>query len=277
MAVDQDSQVVVGFDVLAGDAGDATNALPLVEQVEANTGLEVEQTTGDCAYGGGPTRQAFAEADRDLLAKVPQEASRNGLFAKSAFEIDLQNERVTCPGGHVSTTFSTTPDGAKTFTFGCACADCPLRSQCTTSKTGRSVSVHPQEAMLQSARAYQKTPEGRARLRERVVVEHRLARLGQLGIGLARYVGRRKTRFQLMMACTLANLRWVWNWQARQETASSSDIAPEVASQQPSLSFLGRLRVCFGLLVPLWSVFVPRASLATSLQGIYPLSQRWAV
>jgi Transposase DDE domain len=110
---------------------------------------------------------------------VPQEASRKGLFAKSAFEIDLHNERVSCPAGQVTTPFSTTPEGGQTFGFGALCCECALRSQCTTAAKGRTVSVHAQEALLQSARAYPKSPEGRARLRERVVIEHRLARLGQ--------------------------------------------------------------------------------------------------
>jgi hypothetical protein len=259
IAVDEDSQIIVGLEVLAGDAGDATDVLTLVEQVEANTELAVAETTGDCAYGGGPTRAAFAEAERDLLAKVPQEASRNGLFAKSAFEIDLENERVTCPAGQVTTTFSTTPEGGKTFLFGSVCADCPLRALCTTSKTGRSVSVHPQEAMLQSARAYQRTPEGRARLRERVVVEHRLARLSQLGISQARYAGRKKTRFQLAMACALANFRWVWNWEARQMATANTASAQNRLSEQPDTSLRGRILACFGFLLSLRSILVPRA------------------
>jgi IS5 family transposase len=74
--------------------------------------------------------------------------------------------------------------------------------------------VHPQEALLQAARAFQQTPAGRQRLRERVGVEHRLARLGQLGIGQARYGGLQKTRFQLLLAATVANLRRTWNWSA---------------------------------------------------------------
>ena len=49
IAVDQDSQLIVGLQVLAGDAGDASGALSLVEQVEENTGLDVEETTADCA------------------------------------------------------------------------------------------------------------------------------------------------------------------------------------------------------------------------------------
>jgi len=266
IAVDEDSQLIVGLEVLSGDAGDATDVLPLVEQVEANTELPVSETTGDCAYGGGPTRAAFAQAQRDLLAKVPQETSRKRLFAKSAFEIDLDNDRVTCPAGQVTTTFSTTPEGGKTFGFGSVCAECPLRALCTTSAMGRSVSVHPQEALLQSARAYQRTPEGRARLRERVVVEHRLARLGQLGIGQARYVSRVKTRFQLAMACALANFRWVWNWEARQRADANTASAQNMSSERPDASFMGRILACFGLLLSLRSILVPRACAGMSLR-----------
>ena len=43
----------------------------------------------------------------------------------------------------------------------------------------------------------------------RVVVEHRLARLVHLGIRQSRYFGRAKTRFQLYLAATVANLTLV--------------------------------------------------------------------
>ena len=63
--------------------------------------------------------------------------------------------------------------------------------------------------MLQRARALQKS-EGYAEYRQRrVVVEHRLARLIQLGVRQARYFGRTKTLFQLLMAATVANLTLV--------------------------------------------------------------------
>ena len=49
-----------------------------------------------------------------------------------------------------------------------------------------------------------------ARARQcRLVVEHRLARLVQLGIRQARYFGRIKTRFQVYLAATVANLTLV--------------------------------------------------------------------
>lgn len=213
IAADVESQIIVAVEVLPGDAGDATGALELVEQAEANVQMAVEETLGDCAYGGAGTREAFAAAGRVLQAKVPAEAER-GLFPKSAFVLDLEHDTVTCPEGRTTGRYVLTHEGGKLFFFGSVCAGCPLRAYCTTSAQGRSVRVHPQEERIRVARAHQQSPQGRAHLRQRVVVEHRLARLGQLGIGQARYVGRKMTRFQLMMAATIANLRRTWNWTA---------------------------------------------------------------
>jgi hypothetical protein len=218
IAVDQDSQVIVGYNVLAGDAGDASGALELVNQVETNTDLEVAETTGDCAYGGGPTRKQFNDANRRLFAKVPKDTSTNGLFSKSAFTIDLEKNTVTCPAGNETSKYHQESDGGKKFIFGSVCSGCPLRSLCTTAAQGRSVTVNAQEDLIQDARNYQKTPEGRAHLRRRFVVEHRLARLAQLGIGQARYRGHKKTLFQLMMAAAIANFRLAWNHEAKLKT-----------------------------------------------------------
>ena len=97
------------------------------------------------------------------------------------------------------------------FRFDAAvCGVCPLRSQCVAAKpgTGRTVQLHPQEALLQQARALQRS-EAFAEYRQRRVVEHRLALLVQLGIRQSRYFGRAKTRFQLYLAATVANLTLV--------------------------------------------------------------------
>ena len=69
--------------------------------------------------------------------------------------------------------------------------------------------IHPQEGMLQQARALQQSADYDEYRARRVVVEHRLARLVQLGIRQARYFGRVKTKFQLYLAATVANLTLV--------------------------------------------------------------------
>jgi hypothetical protein len=224
VCVDVGTGLILSAEVLPGDCGDASGALALVEAAEANSGVAIEEVLADCAYGGGSTRQEFADAQRKLTAKVP--SLPNGpLFSKSAFTIDLpvegrslEHANVTCPGGVVAEYVQMEKDGGATFYFDGHCNGCPLRAQCTTSKQGRSIHLHPQEQLLQKARALQASPDGRAKLRKRLGVENALARLAHYGIGQARYIGHVKTRFQLTMAATVANFRRTWRWMAAQGT-----------------------------------------------------------
>ena len=80
-------------------------------------------------------------------------------------------------------------------------------AQCIPAKgrKGRWVLIHPQEALLQEARALQQSAGYEEYRERRVVVEHRLARLVHLGIRQFRYFGRVKTEFQLYLAATVAN------------------------------------------------------------------------
>jgi hypothetical protein len=86
------------------------------------------------------------------------------------------------------------------------CAQCPLRAQCTTSAKGCSVSIHPDEALLLELRERQQTPEGRAKLRTRVAVEHTLAHVGRWQGRRARYRGQRKNLFDLRRCAVVHNL-----------------------------------------------------------------------
>ena len=74
---------------------------------------------------------------------------------------------------------------------------------------GRTVALHPQEALLQQARAFQQSENFAEYRSRRQAAEHRQARLVQLGVRQSRYFGRSKTRFQLLMAATVANLTLV--------------------------------------------------------------------
>ena len=87
-----------------------------------------------------------------------------------------------------------------------ACARCSLRDQCTTRKSGRSVSTHRDEDFFQVLRARQATPEGRAKLRKRVGVEHTLAHIGAWQGKQARYRTLRKNLFDLRRMAVIHNL-----------------------------------------------------------------------
>jgi transposase len=206
LAVDPAEQWITATTVVAGNAPDAAVALALVEQTEANTDGSVAEALGDCAFGDGKTRQAFADAGRTLRAKVPAAPTR-GRLGKADFTLDLDAETCRCPAGQATEMLRTRPNGDQYFQFPAAvCQACPLREQCVTGTGGRVIPVHPQEPLLQAARAFQASPDFAEFRTDRQAVEHRIARLVQLGIRQARYVGRKKTAFQLALAATVANL-----------------------------------------------------------------------
>ncbi len=90
------------------------------------------------------------------------------------------------------------------------CRPCPLREQCTKSRAAaRVLQVTEKTEALWRLRKEQKTKHFRKRYRKRVVVEHRIGRLVQLGIRQARYFGKAKTGFQIALAATVANLMLV--------------------------------------------------------------------
>ena len=175
------------------------------------------ETVADAAYGDGETRRQFAEAERTLVVKVPK-PPRSGYFAKQDFHIDLEAGLCTCPAGAVTPRLhrqGRDRDGygkwvpRQAFVFeGAVCDGCRLRPQCVKAAPGRgrSIRLHPQEGLLQEARALQARAAFAPCRVWHQVAEHRLARLLQWGLRQARYRGRLKTEAPLRLTATGANL-----------------------------------------------------------------------
>ena len=158
--VDTGTQLITAVDVLPGNAWDSTGALGLVEDSEISAGAPVVEAMGDTAYGGGGTRQDFADAGRKLVAWVPGRPNSKH-FPKDDFVIDLVTGTGTCPAGQVTrhrVPMATHPcptgrtfkrEGFRFDTT--VCKACPLRPQCTSAKAGVgcTVRLHPHEALLQ--------------------------------------------------------------------------------------------------------------------------------
>jgi hypothetical protein len=157
----------------------------------------------DRGYLASPEIPALHARGVTLHAK-PWTARNGDRFPKQAFAIRLADGLVECPAhqtapivpGRLSVQFA-----AET------CRACALREACTTAAEGRSISLHPQEALLQQLRAVTQTPDGRATLRRRTTVEHSLARLDQIQGKKARYKGTRKNTLDLRRCATVVNLQ----------------------------------------------------------------------
>jgi hypothetical protein len=143
------------------------------------------------------------ERSADLQIYCKAWPVRNGTrFTKTAFELDWERQMLCCPNQQE---LPFVPGGVVQFPAE-TCAACPLRQRCTTSPHGRSVSIHPDERLLWELRQRQLTPLGRAKLRERVAVEHALAHIGRWQGRRARYRGPRKNLFDLRRCAVVHNL-----------------------------------------------------------------------
>jgi transposase len=196
------SGVILATDIRAGNVGDGHGAPELVEKAAECAGKELRQVLGDTAYGGMETRTAFESQGAEVIAKVPP-GTRKGMFGQEEF-------RVRCPAGKRSIRRDRIggEDPGWRYVFSRTdCGPCALRDRCTKSKKGaRAVQVTAKTEQLRPLRRRQRTKGFRKRYRDRVVVEHRIARLVQLGVRQARYFGSKKVGFQVAMAATVANL-----------------------------------------------------------------------
>ena len=130
--------------------------------------------------------------------------ARNGTrFAKHEFAIDLEQGTVTCPANEVVEI-----SGSVARFPARACGPCPRREDCTRAAPprGRTITLHPQESLLQSLAKAKATPEGRAALRERTPVEHGLGHICNRQGRRARYRGVNKNVFDLCRYAVIENL-----------------------------------------------------------------------
>jgi hypothetical protein len=104
---------------------------------------------GDTAYGTGELRAAIGNAGHTAVIKPkPVQPAVPGGFTRDDFTVDDQAGTVTCPAG-----VTRVIPPSRHVVFGAACHGCPLRPRCTTSKSGRVLSLHPRDDLLRAARA----------------------------------------------------------------------------------------------------------------------------
>jgi hypothetical protein len=179
------------------------DAMPSLTVDMKHQGLDVDHLLIDRGYINS-TLVDEVLARRGTIVCKPWKSYNGRLFPKSAFTLNLRDRTIACPSGHLQRiTFGTTvefdPD---------RCDHCTLRRQCTTAAlgSGRTVAIAANEALQQRLRKQIHTAAGRAALRERTTIEHKLAHISQRQGNHARYVGVRKNTFDLRRASAIQNL-----------------------------------------------------------------------
>jgi IS5 family transposase len=203
LAVEPETGLITAAALTPANAADGPNGVALLADEEP--GLEV---LADSAYGSGQTRADLRSARHTQTIKpIPMRPAVPGGLTKDDFAIDIVAGTVTCPAGQTVTITRT----AKAV-FGARCRTCPLVSQCTTAKKGRTLVLHPHEDELTAARRRAEEPDFIASYRQwRPMVERSIAWLVADNHRRVRYRGVRHNQLGLSLRVAAINLRRLVN------------------------------------------------------------------
>ncbi len=220
-AVDDKAQVIVGADVTA-EATDNEALVPMLERVRENTGRLAEATVFDSGYHSAANLEATADAATDLyvgdpsLKRASSKADKQA-FHKDSFVYDEATDTYRCCQGKVlSLEYVDRRLGAATYgarTYRChECSKCPQRDQCTKDRHGRSIKVHPQDALLQAHRQKMRTAEAKAKMKLRSATVEPVFGIMREHMGLTRFLRRGLANVQAewLLLCAAYNLRVLW-------------------------------------------------------------------
>jgi len=209
VAVDPDSEIITDTIVTPGNAGDASVATDLIDDlIDDDERSDDAKVYGDSAYGTGEFQQRLDDEDIGSGCRTQPPSAPASRFGKDRFDIDLDNDTVTCPAA-VTVTIRRGVHGDGIAYFAEHCTTCPLRAQCTNAAGGRTIRIGEFEAALARARQRQASAEWQADYRAtRPKVERKLGHLMRRRHGgrRARVRGRPKVDADFNLLAAAVNL-----------------------------------------------------------------------
>jgi transposase len=221
VAIDADSEIITATEVTAGNAGDASAAEALLADVLVSAApeatvrdatshehVDAPEVYGDASYGTADLVETLESAGIVPHVKVQPPSARDGMFSQDAFTLDTTANQAQCPAG-VRVSLHVLKDGSRLAEFGAYCIDCLQRAQCTKSKSGRSLKLHPKHETLDRHRKHQRDEAWKKKYRKvRPRVERKIAHLMRRRHGgrCARVRGRERVKQDFALLAASINL-----------------------------------------------------------------------
>ncbi len=209
LAVEPDTGLVTGCELTKASGPQAADGTVGTDLLDADDSIDGPvEILGDSAYGTGEALDKIEKAGHTPLVKPwPTKPAVAGGFGPDDFTVDEQTGTVTCPAGTVRAITA-----CRSVNFGTACRGCPLAAQCTTAKDGRSLHLHPHDALQRKHRQRAKDKQWQASYRQhRPMVERSIAWLVAGGNRKVRYRGTAKNNAWLHTRTAALNLRRLLN------------------------------------------------------------------
>jgi len=218
--VDQDSKLIVAANVVT-DESDNYQLVPMIEQVEENLGEVAEQTVSDTGYLAGSELAKAEEKGYPVLVNLqkPLQDAEGEPYHAAKFVYDAQTDHCLCPQGErLGFSHTMIRDKARPYeirVYRCASYEtCPVRWQCSSSASGRTVGIHPNHDALVRQREKQKDATMRHLLKQRGSIVEPVFGWSKDVMGLRRWAfrGLEKVQTQWLVICTAMNLRRLYKY-----------------------------------------------------------------
>lgn len=213
--IDEETEIITAVKVTPANAEDGDQLIDLIKQFQDHYGFLPKELSADKGYWFGKNLRFLQENNmigHISWMKTKQQVS--GLFTPEHFHFDLENMQVTCPNGIVSHSYRDRTKAKEDragyeFRFTkTQCQDCPLRAQCTTSKSIRNVFISDYYAEFQQAREHYKTDEYKEARKSRWLIERRHAdKVRNHGLRRSRYRGLERAYIHALMSTIASNVK----------------------------------------------------------------------
>jgi len=220
-AVEERSEIITAVEITAGDVDEGQRLESLWEAHTKNTEIKATTVVADSKYGT-INNYLFCH-DKNIEAHMPdlktkgekmknKKKDKNNemkIFPETLFKYNSETDTYTCPGNkilkkrnlHISR--SSIDYAAKKKD----CFSCDLRSQCTKSKTGRTIKRHLKQDVIDKMRDKAQAFKAKNDIRKRQhLMERTFAHATRYRFDHARWRGLTRVSIQELLVCSVQNI-----------------------------------------------------------------------
>jgi transposase len=213
-AVDARAEIITATDVTPGAINEAHRLSSLIDTHQENTDRSVETVVADTKYGTADNYLACH--DRHIEAHIPDlnacqdgKGRRKDIFPEDSFIYDPATDTYRCPANQVLKRRKQKKK-RNAFEYGISirlCRNCPLRDQCTKSKTGRTVKRHIRQDDLDHMRRKAQSSRSKRDIKIRQhLMERSFARATRYGYKRARWRNLWRVEIQEYLTAAVQNM-----------------------------------------------------------------------
>ena len=150
---------------------DNTPLLDLVRLVCARWQLHPKRATGDTKFGTIPNIVGLEQMDIRAYLPTPDFSGRTKLYPADRFDYDVEHDQYVCPQGQILR-LSSRRKSEQVYVYAAdatVCDTCPVKKECTDSKSGRHIFRSFFQEDLDRVKAYQDTEAYQKAMRKRAL------------------------------------------------------------------------------------------------------------